>query len=532
MTESKPYAAGGEEQAYPRKPMVQAVIFLGGSSLSMMLAEVGESGMKILDVMSFPLKLALDVFRTGSISRETIDLCVQVTQGYTRLLDEYRRGADVRVRLLATNVLLDMRNMDSVINRLQTACGLRLEVMDDGEMTRLLYLNMKSMLDRHPELNRKRVLVLHVGPGNTRVLLFDKGRITYYAGYRLGAHRTSAAIDRGDLGDASHECSLIREHIRGVVEQLRHDSEDIVPAEPDAMVIFGPDFHRIDSPLLEGDEVTLDKLGQLVDEMARTPFAQRMARYHEDEAGANALLPACVIYLAVAREFSPRSILVPREESAYAFLRNLMPAHKDDQALEQEVLHFSRLLAKRYKVDQGHSQQVLKLCKELFKQLQSLHGLSGHDLLLLKVAAILHEVGAFISPKNHHLHGQYIILNSEIFGLSRKDVELIGLLARYHRHGMPSADDRSYAELELPDRLRLQKMAALLRVADAMERSHSHRISEFRVRMTSRMLELLAPGVHDLTIENMALKSKGNLFTEVFGYDVRLMPAVQDNAVS
>jgi len=518
--------AGSLPSADPSPAVIQAVIFMGASAISMMVAEEKAGGLRVLDTLSQPVELAQDVFRTGLVSRGTMDRSVQIINGYNALLNEYRQGTEVRTRLLATNVLLDVRNMDSITNRLQTSCGLRLEVMDDGEMTRLLYLNMQAMLSVHTELGKKRVLVLHVGPGNTRLLLFDKGRITYYASYRMGAHRTSVAIGETDSGGAEYECALIREHIRGVIEQIRHDAEEALPAGPDAMVVFGPDFRHIESPLLAGDSVTVESLAMLVDEIAHTPYAQRMERYREDYAGVCALLPAGITYLTMAREFTPRSILMPREEYTQAFLLNLLPSRQNNLSLEEEVIHFALLLANRYKVDRGHSQQVRKLSSSLFDQLQDLHGLSRHDRLLLKVAAILHEVGTFISPKNHHRHGQYIILNSEIFGLSRKDIEIIGLLARHHRHGAPSADERSYAELDLPNRLRVQKLAALLRVADAMERAHSHRISHFSVRRTARKLELLVPGVHDLTIENMALRSKADLFTDVFGYDIQLLPAV------
>ena len=77
------------------------------------------------------------------------------------------------------------------------------------------------------------------------------------------------------------------------------------------------------------------------------------------------------------------------------------------------------------------------------------------------------------------------------------------------------------------NRLRVQKLAALLRVADAMEGAHSHRISNFTACYNGRRLELLVPGVHDLTIENLVLSKKADLFTDIFGYDVRLVSAEQ-----
>lgn len=505
---------------------VKAVIFLGADAVSMMVAEQTAQGTRVLDVLSQPVELAYDVFTASCISRDTIDRCVQITQGYNELLAEYRLAGKVEVRLLATNILLDVRNMDTLVNRMQITCGLQLEVMDDGEMTRLLYLNTRNLIDNHSELAEKRVLVLHVGPGNTRLLLFDKGRISYYASYRMGAHRTGIAIgDAAEMAGTESESALIREHIRGIMEQVSYDIEDDLPEPPDALVIYGPDFHVISSPLAQGNQVSIDSLTRLAHEISATPPSQRPARYKEDYASVCALLPAALIYLAVARDFEPRSIMFPAEEFSHAFLRNLMPGRHDDLALEEEVVHFSVLLANHYRVDKAHGQQIRRLTMTLFDQLQDLHGLTRHDRLLLKVAAILHEVGSYINPKKHHQHSQYIILNSEIFGLSRADVEVVGLLARYHRHGAPTIAEPTYALLNQADRLRVQKLAALLRVAEAMERAHSRRIRSFSVRTNARRLELLVPDVSDLTLENLALRTKGALFTDIFGYDIILLPA-------
>ena len=504
-------------------PRFQAVIFLGASAVSMMVAETTDTGNRVVDVLSQPVNLAQDVFNGGIVTRETMDRCVQIAQGYTTLLDEYRKAGEMQVRLLATNILLDVHNMDTLVNRLQISCGLELEVMDDGEMTRLLYLSMQEVLEQDAELQGQRVLVLHVGPGNTRLLLFDKGRISYYASYRMGAHRTGISIARQD-SDTADECSRIREHIRGNLEQIFYDIEPVLQEPPDALVVFGPDFHRLQSPLA-GGTVTEESLGRLADEIAETPASQRMERYREDFAAMPAVLPTVVICLSIIRGLEPARIICPGDASSQlAFLANLMPSQQDDVALEEEVAHFSMLLANRYRVDRAHSQHIRRLSMALFDQLKELHGLSRHDRLLLKVACILHEVGSYISPKNHHHHSQYIILNSEIFGLSRRDVEIVGLLARYHRHGAPTTRDHGYSELDLDNRLRVQKLASILRVAEAMERAHSHRITRFSTVLNGRRLEIRVPGIHDLALENSALRSKGAMFTDIFGYDIILIP--------
>lgn len=503
---------------------VQAVIFLAADAMSMMVCEQCGEKTRVLDVLSQPVHLARDVFGGGTVTRDTMDRCVQVARGFCDLLDEYRRGGTVEVRLLATNILLDIRNMDTLVNRLQIACGLDLEVMDDGEMTRLLYLRVQSTLESHPELAKKRVLVVHVGPGNTRLLVSDKGRITFYSNYRIGAHRTGIKLGETALAEADDEAALIREHIRGTVEQIGYDVDAALPAAPDALLLIGPDFRSMDVAAA-GESMTQEKMARLVRRMAGCPISQRADRYGETHASVSSLLPMVIIGLEIAKFFEGAALLCPSEEYAGAFLAQLMPARRDDTVLEEEVIHFSQLLAARYRTDKAHSAHIRKLSMALFDRMQELHGLSRHDRLVLKVAAILHEIGTFISPKNHHRHGQYIILNSEIFGLSRRDVEVVGLLARYHRHGAPTMNDSSYTELELPARLRVQKLAALLRVAEAMERAHSHRISEFTLRYNNRRIELLVAGVHDLSMENRALRDKGALFTDIFGYELILLPA-------
>lgn len=99
-----------------------------------------------------------------------------------------------------------------------TACGDAR--IDDGKMTRLIYVKVQETLAQYPGFSKKKVLVVHTGPGNTRVLLFQKGRIVRYSCYRLGTHRTGEAVGEIEYGDDVAELSLLREHMRGQVDQI------------------------------------------------------------------------------------------------------------------------------------------------------------------------------------------------------------------------------------------------------------------------------------------------------------------------
>jgi len=188
--------------------------------------------------------------------------------------------------------------------------------------------------------------------------------------------------------------------------------------------------------------------------------------------------------------------------------------------LDQEVLRSARILALRYQSDKSHGEHVASLCQHLFDELQDLHGMSKHDAMLLQVAAILHEVGTFVSPRAHHKHSEYIILNSEIFGLDKQDITMVAMISRYHRHSGPRVDHPNYRELDTNDRIRVSKLSAILRVADALERTHDQRVHEIIVRRDERRLRLVLPGVTDAAVERLAMASKADLFEQVFGLEV------------
>ena len=160
------------------------------------------------------------------------------------------------------------------------------------------------------------------------------------------------------------------------------------------------------------------------------------------------------------------------------------------------------------------------LCTRFFDSLTDLHQLTPHDALLLQVAAILHEVGTYVSPRAHHKHSEYIILNSEVFGLDRLDVTIVALVARYHRHSGPQLEHPNYGALRTDDRIRVSKLAALLRVADALERTHVQRVSQLEIRRESGMLRLRLPGLADAAVERLAMATKADLFEQVFGLAV------------
>ena len=139
------------------------------------------------------------------------------------------------------------------------------------------------------------------------------------------------------------------------------------------------------------------------------------------------------------------------------------------------MIHSATAIAEKYHVDLDHARNVAEVAVRLFDLFQPDHGLAPRHRLLLRVAALLHEVGGFVSSRAHHKHSEYLIANSEIFGLNRNEIVLVSQIARYHRRSVPRPSHPAYMALSRESRVVVNKLAALLRVADALIRGHRRR---------------------------------------------------------
>jgi exopolyphosphatase / guanosine-5'-triphosphate,3'-diphosphate pyrophosphatase len=287
------------------------------------------------------------------------------------------------------------------------------------------------------------------------------------------------------------------------------------------LILIGDEIQSVATHLLQNQAICPVKvLRQFTTETSMLSDVESVKRFQLDYQTAEALVPALEINLAIAESLKLSEVHIPATEYEQGLLHDLLLSRDLTGNFAEEVIRSARILAERYQSDPGHGEHVAALCGRFFEELTALHQLTPHDGLLLQVAAILHEVGTYISPRAHHKHSEYIILNSEIFGLDRLDVTLVALIARYHRHSGPRLEHPSYGALTTDERIRVSKLAAILRVADALERTHAQRVSQIEIRREASKLRLRLPSIADAAVERLAMASKADLFEQIFGLSV------------
>ena len=150
-------------------------------------------------------------------------------------------------------------------------------------------------------------------------------------------------------------------------------------------------------------------------------------------------------------------------------------------------------------------------------------GYNEHVRTLLETAAILHDIGGFIRYDNHNLHSSYIIRNSEIFGLSRKDNTIVAEIAKYHKGNSVPQDEDSFLMLPRSDRMTILKLTAILRIADALDRGHSQKFNDFSIKLQQNSVVIHTKSSKNTVLEKIALNEKSGMFESVFGYKVILL---------
>ena len=144
-----------------------------------------------------------------------------------------------------------------------------------------------------------------------------------------------------------------------------------------------------------------------------------------------------------------------------------------------------------------------------------------HEAILF-VAALLHEVGLIVNVRSNHKHAFYLIRHSDLFGLSKSELVLVGLVVRYHRRAAPQASHDTYSTLPQRDRAVVSKLAAILRLAIALDDTRSGRVREIRCTKRNKQLMIDVLGIDDVSLEQIAMREQSSLFQDVFGLTVLL----------
>lgn len=508
----------------PSPARTVAAIDIGSNSLRLIVAQVLSNGrVEVLERLQRALRLGQDTFTRLRFSAATMRAAVAVLRDFRRIIDSYQVE---KVRAVATSAVREAANADTFLDRIFMATGLDVVIIDTAEETRLTVSAVREAAGSALLAKRKNALVADVGGGSTLLTMLEGGDIAVSQSLPLGSIRLQEVLATS-YDPPARAAEVLRQQIASEIAGLQATlplkrATMLIGVGSDARLAAERAGKRLVSTALT--TVRASALNELVDQCRRhTP--DELARLFDLPAiDAETLTPALLVYQALLEATQARTLTVADVSMRDGLLLDLARSvtGQEDQTLTEGILHAALAVAEKYRADPEHARCVTDIAVRLFDELQSEHGLSRRHRLLLQAAAIMHEVGSFISTRSHHKHSMYLIANAEIFGLTREERTLVALLARYHRHAAPKATHPEYMTLPRQERMIVSKLAALLRVADALDDSHTQQVRDIGFRRQDEELTIYVPTAADLTLERKAMAVKADLFEDIYGLKVRL----------
>ena len=499
-------------------PELVAVLDMGASAIRLVIGEVGrDRKIRTIEEASRGVLLGRDTFSSGTIRSGTIDAALTALESFRQVIDSY---GVVRVRAVATSAVREARNVDVFLDRIQRRTGIAFAILDEAEESRLLFLAVHESLPHGAAWT----LLTEVGGGGTSLMLLHQGQPNRSAVYALGAIRLRQQLD---LRRLTHEVqlALLKRTIANVIEEIRLDNP---LRRVTHMVAIGGDVRFAASHILDaGDEDGVREIPReaflaFCDEIERLDEDQLVERFRLPAVDAQTLVPSLLVYRTLLGETAATRLIVSDASLRTGILLDMVDpgGGLQPEAFERQVLASAEALGHKHRFDRAHGRHVSSLAIQMFDALEEEHGLGARERLLLQVAALLHDIGIYVSIRAHHKHSQYLLSAAQIFGLSNEEMAIVSNVARYHRRGLPQKTHLQYIALDRQARLIVNKLAALLRVANALDAEHLQKVRALRVERRGRSWVLELEGTGDLTMEQLAATARGDMFAETFGQEL------------
>lgn len=509
--------------------MKVAAIDVGSNSIKLVVVDAAASdSFAVLAREKETVRLGHNTLRRGHLSAATIELAADCIKRFRSIAEA--RGAE-RMFAVATASVREARNSAQFIKEIDRRTGVRVSILSAIEEARLI-----GIAAAHGCAARGASIInIDIGGGSTEISLMRDGTPGGLFSVKLGAVGLTERYLSSDPIKPK-ELRLLVQEVRAALErpsrELRGSRWQQATGTSGTIISIGAalrlraseEERRAQAAQPAGEEIALSKLARFNSRMAELTVSERLAipgisaqRSEIIVAGGQILEGAMrALGINVLRTCGwalREGVLIDRLREIEAESRPPVPDIADHR------LRGVHAVGRRFGYEEAHARQVAKLAERIFDQLvqnEASANLTRHHRTLLSAAALLHDVGYHIAHESHHKHALYLIKNSELTGFSEAERDVIANAARYHRGPAPRERHLDYAALNEADRETVFALAAILRIADALDRSHDNRINDVRCTRDGQLVHFQLSSSANCDRETLAAEQKGEMFEEVF----------------
>ncbi len=494
-------------------------IDVGSYEVNLKIYEISaRKGICVVNHVRHRMELGKDAYATGRIGTELVDELCAVLQDFQRIMKEF--GVEA-CRACATSAVRETKNTLILLDRIYQRTGIRLEVLSNSEQRFLGYKSIASNAEGFQEIIEKGTAIIDVGGGSIQISLFDKDNLVTTQNIRLGTLRL-----RERLSDVAQR--TVR--YAGVMEELLNNELRtyrklyLKDRNIRYMILVGDYIQGINNYIHKdrrGNQITKEEFITFYDAFIEKGPQAVAAELGISMENSSLLIPAMVIYKRLLEETGAEYVVIVGMDLgdglAYDYAEKaklLKPRHN----FENDILEAARNIAKRYHTNRNHTLVMEKLALAIFDKLKATHGLGPRERLLLQISVLLHDCGKYINMAFSSECSYNIIMSTEIIGLSHLEREMVANIVRFNSGQVLDFEELSVGStLERGEYLTIAKLTAILRVANALDRSHKQKIKDVRVTLKdNHTMQILVDTVEDLTLEQALFREKSEFFEEVY----------------
>ncbi len=538
--------AGGNGSLAPDAPRRLAAIDVGSNSTRLVIAEAHPDGTyRVIDDEKELSRLAGGLVKTGKLDAAAMDRAATIVARLRAIAEGYNC---TMIRAIGTAAVREATNGPEFVELVRARAGVDLRIISADEEARLAYLSAHHAFG---DMQTLAAGVVDIGGGSTEIVLSSRGVVDEVYTLPIGAVGLTERFG-GPEHAAGDRFKAMR---RWLKEQLRRR----IPApmlRPELVVGTGGTITTLASIAIKRDrsaqgagggaapatvrgyQLRRTEVRRILDDLRDCSLEERTRVPGLSAERADIIVAGVSIIRAVMRHLGARRLRVHdlgvREGLLLTMIREIFPrsagrAGGPGATGRPARLNAARRFARACRYEEAHSERVAALSLQIFDALAPLlprpQTLWSEPVAreLLEAGAVLHDVGYIINYAGHHKHGYHLIVHSDLSGenggFSRREVEIVANLARFHRRATPKDTHASLRALASDDRTLVRCLAAILRIADGLDRTHSQNVKGVKLRLTADAAIFELDAIHDPATDAWGASRKCDLFREVFGLE-------------
>lgn len=497
-----------------------AAIDVGSYELTMKIYELsGKNTMREIDNVSRRLDLGSETYATGKISADKMDELCRTLKEFAQIMNSYMVDG---YKAYATSAIRETNNSTIVLDQIAQRTGLEIEILSNSEQRFLDYKSIASRGDSFRNIIEDKTAIVDIGGGSIQLSLFDNDTLVSTQNLRLGVLRIQEIVNHLNAAPSRLERlvdELIESQLSAYKKMYLKDREirNIIIVDdyisPWAVKHMGhrnaecmlheEDFEELMSLLRTRNQAAIARKLDVVEEKVPLVFISAiLTRRIAELMGASGIwAPGVTLCDGIAYEYGEK-----------------LKMFQGEHDFERDIIACSKNISKRYMGSRKRAETLETITTTIFDSMKKVHGMGKREKIYLRLAAILHDCGKYISLVDTGETAYDIIMATEIIGLSQRERMIVANIVRYNYtpfiYYEQSEDNRAMGK---DTYMTVAKLTGILSLATGMDHCHKQKMKGLKAAMRDNQLVLSVDTSEDITVETGFFNSRAEFFYEVFG---------------